>query len=86
MSFWSALVSSDDVRADSVVVGMLLCLVALCILTGYDVMREHHAFDAIAFATAAGEIIGAGAGVKTLRDRFAPAGNNADKSATQGGS
>lgn len=68
MMFLSALVSSDDRSADSVIIGGFVALGALITFSAWDVMRAGHDFGALNFATGCAAILAGMGGAKRLRD------------------
>lgn len=68
MNFFEHLVSGQEGKVDSLVVGGLLVLVALIALTTYIAVQDPHLFNPMGFGTGAATVIGAAAGGKTARD------------------
>ena len=70
MEWLLSLLSNDEVAADSVVFCTFIAELALIIFSGVSLWHDPSTFSPINFATASATIIGAGAGVKTCRERW----------------
>lgn len=69
MNFFRSLFASDDLAADSLVLGALMCLATLCGLAIYLAVRDPAALPALwGFAAPASILLGTFGGAKALRD------------------
>lgn len=69
MDFFRALIHSDEVTADSIIVGGLTALGALIVYQGYAMALGGAAmFNPLTFSTGAGALITAIGGARRLRD------------------
>lgn len=71
MSFVQRLLSGDETGTDSVVVGGLTALMILCGVTVYAAVRDLATWSPANYGAAVVLILGAMAGGKTARDRWA---------------
>lgn len=65
--FWK-LLASQEVDADSLIVGALVALLGLLAFTGYATWMDSHTFSPAQYGLAVASILGALGGARRLRD------------------
>lgn len=70
MTFLRALLSSNDLTADSVVFAMLLCTLTYCGVSAYAGVTHPESWNPMNFGTGAGLVVGSIAVCKGWRDKL----------------